>query len=128
MTNKINIAIDAMGGENSPKKVIAGIDISLKTNDEIFFYLYGQENFLKKELDKKKSLQKHCEIIHTEDIILDNESPLAAAKRGKESSMWKAIESQKENKSDISELFSFWDSTAIHILDFFFLAALRGLS
>ena len=53
-------------------------------------------------VDKKKSLHKHCEIIHTKDIILDDESPLAAAKRGKESSMWKAIESQKENKSDIS--------------------------
>jgi len=26
MTNKINIAIDAMGGENSPKKIIDGIN------------------------------------------------------------------------------------------------------
>ena len=35
-------------------------------------------------------------------MILDNESPLSAAKRGKESSMWKAIESQKKKESDIS--------------------------
>ena len=30
MTNKVRIAIDAMGGENSPKKIIEGIKISLK--------------------------------------------------------------------------------------------------
>ena len=30
MNNKVNIAIDAMGGENSPKKVIDGIALSLK--------------------------------------------------------------------------------------------------
>ena len=30
MTDLIKIAIDAMGGENSPAKVIEGINISLK--------------------------------------------------------------------------------------------------
>ena len=29
MSDKIKIAIDAMGGENSPKKIIDGIDLSL---------------------------------------------------------------------------------------------------
>ena len=32
MSKKVNIAIDAMGGENSPKKIIEGIKISLETN------------------------------------------------------------------------------------------------
>ncbi len=27
MSNKVRIAIDAMGGENSPKKIIEGIEI-----------------------------------------------------------------------------------------------------
>ena len=30
MSKKVNIAIDAMGGDNSPKKIIDGIKISLK--------------------------------------------------------------------------------------------------
>ena len=42
MTNKVKIAIDAMGGENSPKKIIEGIEISLKSNQENFFNLYGK--------------------------------------------------------------------------------------
>ena len=44
MSNKVKIAIDAMGGENAPKKIVDGIEISLKTNKENFFYLYGKRN------------------------------------------------------------------------------------
>ena len=102
MTNKINIAIDAMGGENSPKKIIDGINISLQNKQENFFFLYGQQDLLKKEIAKNKLIQQHCEIINTEDMIFDNESPLVAAKKGRESSMWKSIESLKEKKSNIS--------------------------
>ena len=36
MEKKITIAIDAMGGENSPKKIIDGIKISLKKNSDNF--------------------------------------------------------------------------------------------
>ena len=102
MSDKVKIAIDTMGGENSPKKIIDGIEISLKSNHENFFYLYGKKDLLEKEISKKKLLQKHYEIINTEDVILDNESPLTGAKKSKNSSMWKAIESLKEKKSHIS--------------------------
>ncbi len=102
MSNQIKIAIDAMGGENSPKKIIEGIDISLKSNSDNFFYLFGKENLIKKEIDKKKNIHKYCEIVHAEDIILDKDSPLAAAKKGKETSIWKTIESQKQGQTDIS--------------------------
>ena len=54
MSNKVKIAIDAMGGENSPRKIIEGIEISLKTNQENFFYLYGKKELLEKEIYKKK--------------------------------------------------------------------------
>ena len=42
MTKVVTIAVDAMGGENSPKKIIEGVEISLKSNQENFFYLYGK--------------------------------------------------------------------------------------
>jgi len=49
MTNKIIIAVDAMGGDNSPKKIIEGIEISLKKDKGNFFHLYGDEDILKKK-------------------------------------------------------------------------------
>ena len=102
MSNKIKIGIDTMGGENSPKKIIDGIEISLKDNINNFFFLYGDEKKIKKEISNKKKIIDRCEIINAKDAISDDESPLAATKRGKESSMWKSIESQKEKKTDIT--------------------------
>jgi len=102
MSNKVKIAVDAMSGENSPEKIVDGIDISINSNQDNFFLLYGKRDILEKELKRKSSISKFCQIIDTKDIIKDEESPLNAAKKGKDSSMWKAIESLKENKSDIS--------------------------
>ena len=102
MSNKVKIAIDAMGGENSPKKIIEGIEISLQSNRENFFYLYGKKDLLENEISKKKIINDHCKIINAEDVILDNESALAGAKKSKNTSMWKAIESLKEEQAHIS--------------------------
>jgi len=126
MSNKVKIAIDAMSGENAPKKIIDGINISLRSNQENFFYLYGQEDLLKKEVSKSKLLVQNCEIINTRDIILDDESPLAAAKRGKESSMWKAIESLKEKNSHIS--LSAGNTGALLVISRLLLTTINGIN
>ena len=63
MLDKIKIAIDAMGGDKSPKKIIDGIEISLRSNKNNFFYLYGKKDLLESEISKKKLIQNHCEII-----------------------------------------------------------------
>ena len=102
MSNKVKIAVDTMGGDKSPKKIINGIEISLKKNTENYFYLFGDKNLLNKEISQTQLVANHSEIIDTKDVIADEESPLSAAKRGKESSMWKSIESLKEKKTDIS--------------------------
>ena len=50
MNKKVNIAIDAMGGENSPKKIIKGIDISLRLNKNNFFFLYGKKKSIRERI------------------------------------------------------------------------------
>tara|TARA_B100001167_G_scaffold146875_1_gene94705 strand:+ start:241 stop:1245 length:1005 start_codon:yes stop_codon:yes gene_type:complete len=126
MSDKVKIAIDAMGGEKSPKKIINGIEIALKTNQENFFYLYGDESLLKKEVSRSKLLAQHCEIINAKDIILDDESPLAAAKRGKDSSMWKAIEALKEQKAHIS--LSAGNTGALLVISRLLLKTIHGIN
>ena len=126
MSNKVKIAIDAMSGENSPNKIIEGIEISLKSKQENFFYLFGQKDLLEKKISKNKLMQEHCEIINTKDIILDEESPLGAAKRGKESSMWKAIESLREKKSHIS--LSAGNTGAMLVMSRLLLKTIAGIS
>ena len=102
MNNKVKIAVDAMGGENAPRKIINGINISLKKNRENYFYLFGNKDLINDEINNDKLLRDNTEIIDTKNVISDNESPLAAAKKGKESSMWKAIEFLKNKKADIT--------------------------
>ena len=101
MNDKIIIAVDAMGGENSPEKVINGINLSLEEDSNNFFHIYGDKNQLENLVNQKSSLIKNCEIFHAEEKIKDEESPLTAAKRGKNTSMWLAIESVKNKTSDI---------------------------
>ena len=102
MNNKVKIAVDAMGGENAPRKIIKGINISLKKNRENYFYLFGNKDLINEEINNDKLLRANSEIIDTKNVISDNESPLAAAKKGKESSMWKAIEFMKNKNADIT--------------------------
>ena len=125
MNKKVNIAIDAMGGENSPKKIIKGIDISLRLNKNNFFFLYGKKNLLEKELNKYKLVKSYSKIISAEDEISDEESPLAAAKKSKESSMWKAIESQKKGETDIS--LSAGNTGALLIISRLILNTIKGI-
>jgi len=126
MLNKVRIAIDAMGGIDSPKKIIDGIEISLKTNQENFFTLYGKKDILEKEVSKKKYIHKYCEIINAEDIVSDDESALTGAKKSKNTSMWKAVESLREKKSDIS--LSAGNTGALLVISRLLLKTITGIS
>ena len=101
MNKPIVIAVDAMGGENSPKKIIDGVELYHQKNKNIFYKLFGDKNIINKSLKNKKIDNQNYEIIHTEDYIKDEDSALSAAKRGKNTSMWLSIESVKNKTSDI---------------------------
>ena len=100
MSDMIKIAVDAMGGDGSPKKIIDGIILNNKSNKNIFYKIFGDQNQIL-ELIKNKIDNKFYEIIHTDKVIKSTDSPLEGAKRGKETSMWLAIQSVKEKKADI---------------------------
>jgi glycerol-3-phosphate acyltransferase PlsX len=100
MSNLIKIAVDAMGGDGSPKKVIDGIIHNHKSNKENFFKIFGDNEIISKEISNKID-KKFYEIIDTKDVVKSTDSPLEAAKKGKQTSMWLAIESVKKKESDI---------------------------
>ena len=100
MSDLIKIAVDAMGGDGSPKKIIGGIIHNHKSNQENFFKIFGDKNQIEKYIDKRID-KKFYEIIHTNNVVKSTDSPLEAAKRGKDTSMWLSIESVKNKESDI---------------------------
>ncbi len=126
MSNKVKIAVDAMGGENSPKKIIKAIESSLSSNSENFFYIYGDEFLIKKEIKENSLFNNNSEIINTKDFIKDDESPLSAAKRSKETSMWKTIEALKNKKADIA--LSAGNTGAMLVISRLLLNTIEGIS
>ena len=100
MSEFIKIAVDAMGGDGSPKKVIDGIIHNNSKNKDNFFKIFGDKNQIS-QLIKGKLDQKFFEIVHTENSVKSSDSPLEAAKRGKNTSMWRSIESVKNKETDI---------------------------
>ena len=105
MEKKITIAIDAMGGENSPDKTIEGINIFLKKNEknnDFFLNIFGDENIIKSKLSKYKVSSKLFKILHTDSVVSDEQTPLTAIKSSKNTSMWNSIKSQVDGDSDIS--------------------------
>ena len=100
MSDMIKIAVDAMGGDNSPNKIIDGVILNHKSNNNIFFKIFGDENRISKLIEGKVD-KKFYQIHHTENVVKSTDSPLEGAKRGKDTSMWLAIESVKNKEADI---------------------------
>jgi len=100
MSKFVKIAVDAMGGDGSPQKIIDGIIHHSKNNKNVFYQIFGNKEIID-NIIKNKLSKDNFEIFHTKDVVKGTDSPLEAAKRGKNTSMWLAIQSVKEKKSDI---------------------------
>jgi phosphate acyltransferase len=105
MKKKITIAIDAMGGDNSPEKTINGVNLFLKknsSNNDFLLNLFGDEKKINQELNKYNISSNLIKITHTNSVVSDEETPLTAIKNSKNTSMWNCIKAQIEGDADIS--------------------------
>ena len=100
MSYLTKIAVDAMGGDGSPKKIIDGIIHNNKSNKNNYFKIFGDKIQIE-SLIRGKLSSDFFEVIHTDNVVKSTDSPLEAAKRGKNTSMWLAIESVKKKETDI---------------------------
>ena len=76
MSKKISIAIDAMGGDNSPDKIIEGVKIFIDKNkdvDDFVINLFGSEDLIKK-LNEYKVSNKNINIFNSNKIVPDDVS------------------------------------------------------
>ena len=100
MSKKITVAVDAMGGDNSPEKVINGINLHSKNSQNVYYKIFGDTDKIKKIIPKSLSINSF-ELIDTKEEVKGTDSALSGAKRGKQTSMWLAVESVKNKESDI---------------------------
>ena len=105
MQKKISIAIDAMGGDNSPDKTIEGIKLFLeknKSSKDFILNIFGKLSEIEKKLEKYNVKSDQVKLINSEKVVSDEESPMSAVKNSKNTSMWNCIQHQLDGKSDIS--------------------------
>ena len=94
-----------MGGDNSPDKTIEGVKIFIdknKTSNDFIINIFGKEDLIIEKLKKYKINSSAINIIDSQKVISDEETPMTAVKNSKNSSMWNCIQHQLEGKSDIS--------------------------
>lgn len=93
----VTIAIDAMGGDNAPAAIVKGVNLAVRTYEDIQIKLFGDEIQINQYLE----VHERVEVIHTTEIITGEDEPVIAVRRKKESSMVKAATAVKEGQADV---------------------------
>lgn len=95
----MKIAIDAMGGDNAPELIVKG---SILARDEynVGISLYGRENEIKRIVESSTSDFSNIDIINAEEIITNDDKPVMALRRKKDSSLVKAFNAVKDKQAD----------------------------
>ncbi|NLB52153.1 MAG: phosphate acyltransferase PlsX [Syntrophomonadaceae bacterium] len=95
----MRIAVDAMGGDHAPQEIIAGaVRWSDETSSTVI--LVGREADIKKELKQLEYDPARVEIVHAAEVIGMEESPAAALRKKKDSSIVVATKLVKEKQAD----------------------------
>jgi len=95
----MRIAVDGMGGDNSPMAVVQGCVLALKEYD-ITICITGPEDIIKSELSKYTYDEKRISVLDAKEVISPNEHPVMAIKKKKDSSLSKALHLVKSGEAD----------------------------
>ena len=120
------IALDAMGGDNAPASVISGAQAALIRHPGIRFLIFGDEAVVRPLLDAYPALKSASELVHTSEFIAGHDKPSVAVRRGKNSSMWLAVDAVKQGKA--CAVVSSGNTGALMAISTLILRTLEGVS
>lgn len=96
------IAIDAMGGDEGAAMVVEGTALARKRHPDIHFIFHGDEAVLKPLMANFPILAENTSVVHTDELVLAEDKPSQAVRRGRKSSMGLAIESVKSGEASVA--------------------------
>jgi phosphate acyltransferase len=99
VTGSPHIAVDAMGGDEGVRVMMAGVAEARRRHDGLRFSLFGDESALKAALNDHPNLRAASTIIHCDDVIDGSEKPGAALRRARTTSMGMAIAAVKSGEA-----------------------------
>ncbi len=111
MSEKIIVAVDAMGGDNAPVELVKGAVEAANECDRLIVRLIGDQTIIEKELTNYQYNNAQIEIVHTTEVIETGEHPVEAIRKKKDSSI---VVGMKQVKSgDVNAFVSAGSSGAI---------------
>ncbi|WNB90436.1 phosphate acyltransferase PlsX [Bacillus sp. NEB1478] len=117
----MNIAIDAMGGDNAPKEIVKGALLAVEQYPDLVITLVGNENKIKEHLTNDHPFK----IIHTEEVIETSEEPVRAVRRKKNASMVLAANEVKSGNADA--YISAGNTGALMASGLFYVGRIKGI-
>jgi len=100
MADYINVAVDAMGGDNAPGEIVKGAVEAIQADKRVKVFLVGRQEAVSEELKKYTYPAQQLEIVDASEVIETAEPPVLAIRKKKKSSLVKALYMVREGKCD----------------------------
>lgn len=92
----MKLVIDAMGGDNAPEAIVLGSMEAVTKINNLSITLIGNESKIKAHLSDSTNI----DIIHTDEVISNDDEPVRAVRRKKNASMVLMAKEVKEGRAD----------------------------
>jgi glycerol-3-phosphate acyltransferase PlsX len=125
VSRELTVSVDAMGGDAGPGVVLAALTRSLVRHPTVHFLLHGDEAVLTPLLKKRSKLAARSELRHSAERVRMEEKPGQALRRGRNTSMWRAVESVAKKEAAVA--ISAGNTGALMAMAMFQLGVIEGI-
>lgn len=126
VARELTVSVDAMGGDAGPGIVITALLRSIQRHPEVRFLLAGDESVLNGLLARHPRLKDRIQIRHAPDRVAMEDKPSHVLRRGRETSMWRAIEAVKNKDAEVAV--SAGNTGALMAMSMYQLGVIEGIS
>ncbi len=123
----MKIVVDGFGGDNSPDEIVKGVALAIKKYSDLYVIITGDKDKLEELFDNYDIDKSRIEIVHTTEIIINDESPTEAIRGKKDSSLVVALNILKE-REDVCGLVSAGSTGAVLTGAFMKIGRMKGVS
>ncbi|MBU2993613.1 phosphate acyltransferase PlsX [Octadecabacter sp. 1_MG-2023] len=99
-TSPLVLSVDAMGGDEGPAPVVAGLAKFLRKNPDVEILLHGPKPQLKPLVSKRK-ISDSVTIVDAPDVVSMTDKPSHVMRHGKKTSMWSAIDAVRDGAASV---------------------------
>jgi glycerol-3-phosphate acyltransferase PlsX len=126
VSRELTVSVDAMGGDAGPGVVLAALARSLLRHPSVHYVLHGDETILKPLLARRTKLRGRAELRHSAEHVRMDEKPGQALRRGRNTSMWRAIECVAKKEAEVA--ISAGNTGALMAMAMFQLGVIEGVN